>query len=224
MAGVKRIAVVLAVAALALVLWWAWDREAMMDWKREAGPLPFFGAMAVLPAVGIPITPLFVLAGATFGVGPGLLGSGVALGLNLTLCYAIARSELRPRLESLLRRFEYELPQFEEGDRGSLRFTLLVKLAPGAPAAVKNYLLGIIRVPFPLYFGASMLITGAYAVLCVVVGDSVFEHHVVRVLVVGVVVVAVAAGWWWRRRREDHREHDVEPPKAWPSRGVGSRS
>jgi uncharacterized membrane protein YdjX (TVP38/TMEM64 family) len=224
MAGLKRIPVVLAVAGLVLVSWWAWHTEAMMGWKLVAGPLPFFGAMAILPAVGLPVTPFFVLAGATFGVGLGLLGSGVALGVNLALCYAIARSGLRPRLESLLRRFEYELPQFEEVDRGALRFTLLVKVAPGAPAAVKTYLLGIVGVPFPLYFGASMLITGAYAVLCVVVGDSLFEHHVVRVLGAGVVVVALAAGFWWWRKREDHRDRGVAPPKAWQARGVGSRS
>lgn len=102
--------------------------------------------------------------------------------------------------------------------------TIAVKLTPGAPAVVKNYLLGIIRVPFPLYFGASMLITGAYAVLWVVVGGSLFEHHVFRVLVAGVVVVALAAGLWWWRRREDHRARDVESPKAWSSRGVESRS
>ena len=106
----------LALAAVVFVAWSAWDRDAIMAWKEEAGALPFFGAMAVLPAVGMPITPFFVLAGATFGVGPGLLGSGVALGLNLTLCYAIARSGLRPKLESLLRRFEYELPGLQ-GDR-----------------------------------------------------------------------------------------------------------
>jgi uncharacterized membrane protein YdjX (TVP38/TMEM64 family) len=214
MAGVKRIAVALALAALALVAWWAWDREAMMGWKLEAGPLPFFGAMAVLPAVGIPITPFFVLAGATFGVGLGLLGSGVALGLNLTLCYAAARSGLRPWLESLLRRFEYELPHFGEGDRGAFRFALLVKLAPGAPAVVKNYLLGIVRVPFPLYFGVSMLVTGTYAALCVVIGDSLFEHHVGRVFVAVAVVVALSAGFWWWRKREDRRDRRAEPPKA----------
>ena len=96
MTWLKRILGVLGVATLALVAWWVWDRDAMMAWKEEAGPVAFFGAMAVLPAIGIPVTPLFVLAGATFGVGPGLLGSGVALGLNLALCYAIARSALRP--------------------------------------------------------------------------------------------------------------------------------
>jgi uncharacterized membrane protein YdjX (TVP38/TMEM64 family) len=207
----------LALAAVALVAWWAWDRDAIMAWKEEAGALPFFGAMAVLPAVGMPITPFFVLAGATFGVGPGLLGSGVALGLNLTLCYAVARSGLRPKLESLLRRFDYELPDFGGTEKSALRFTLLVKLAPGAPAVVKNYLLGLTGVPFPLYFAASMLITGVYAVLCVVVGVSLFDHATHRLLLVAAVAVAVvlAVGLWWWRRRSD-------PPEAPDEAGAGA--
>lgn len=212
MTWLKRIVGVLGLATVALVAWWVWDREAMMGWKEEAGPVAFFGAMAVLPAIGIPVTPLFVLAGATFGVGPGLLGSGVALGLNLALCYAIARSALRPWLESLLGRFEYELPDFENREGGALRFTLLVKFAPGPPAVAKNYLLGLTGVPFPLYFIASMLITGAYAVLCVVVGGSLFEHDMRRVLIVGGVAVVLggAVGWWWRKRgaRGDGRAGD----------------
>ena len=110
MKWLKRVLGVLGLAVLAAVTWWAWDRGVMTGWKEEAGPVTFFGAMAVLPAIGMPITPFLVLAGATFGVGPGLLGSALALGVNLTLCYAIARSALRPWLESLLRRFEYELP------------------------------------------------------------------------------------------------------------------
>jgi hypothetical protein len=107
MTWLKRILGVLGFASLAFALWSVWDRDAMEAWKQEAGPLVFFGSTAVLPAIGLPITPFFVLAGATFGVGPGLLGSGVALGLNLALCYAIARSRVRSWLEGLLRRFEY---------------------------------------------------------------------------------------------------------------------
>jgi uncharacterized membrane protein YdjX (TVP38/TMEM64 family) len=207
MTWLKRILWVLGVALLALVAWSVWDhRDALMGWKEEAGPVKFFAAMAVLPALGVPITPLFVLAGATFGVGPGLLGSGVALGLNLILCYGIARSALRPWLESLLGRFEYELPDFKEREGGALRFTLLVKFAPGAPAVAKNYLLGLTGVPFPLYFGASMLITGVYAVLCVVVGGSLFEHDVGRVLLAAAIVAVLGGGLWWWRKRVGRRE------------------
>jgi uncharacterized membrane protein YdjX (TVP38/TMEM64 family) len=202
----KRLLAALGLGVLVLVVASVWDHDAIMRWKENAGPLPFFGAMAVLPAVGIPITPFFVLAGATFGVWPGLLGSGIALGLNLTLCYVVARSGLRPRLESILRRFDYELPDFGARKTGALRFTLLVKLAPGAPAVAKNYLLGLTGVPFPLYFGVSMVITGAYAALCILVGFSLFEHDVRRIAVAVAVVVALGlAVWWWRKRSRDDR-------------------
>jgi uncharacterized membrane protein YdjX (TVP38/TMEM64 family) len=198
----RRALAVLGAVALAFVLWWSWNRGAMMAWKEEAGPLPFFAAMALLPAVGVPMTPFFVLAGATFGVTLALLGSGAALALNLVLCFAIARSGLRPRLEALLRRFGYELPDFEAKKTGAIRFALLVKLAPGAPAFAKNYLLGLTGVPFPVYFGMSMLFTGMYAALCIVLGVSLFEHDIERELLIGAAVVALALGlWWWRRRR-----------------------
>ena len=206
----------LGLAVMAVVLWSIWNREAMMTWKKEAAPFPFFAAMTFLPAFGVPITPFFVVAGATFGIGPGLLGSGIALGSNLTLCYGIARSGLRRRLKSLLYRLDYQLPDFQGKGAGAVRFTLFVKLAPGLPAVAKNYFLGLTGVPFPLYFGLSMLITGAYASLCVVLGTSLREHDTRRVVVAGVVVVAgmLALVWWRRRRRSGARR---EPPASAPA-------
>src|SRR5215831_17418740 len=110
-------------AGLGYLLWSAYDHQAVMAWLGELRPLPFFLAMALLPAIGVPITPFFILAGATFGARGGLVGSWIALGLNLTVCYWIAR-KMRPRFESILRRFGYELPDFRERDKGSVRLTL----------------------------------------------------------------------------------------------------
>src|SRR5689334_15300021 len=104
-------------AGLAVVVWSVWDREAMAAWKRELSPFPFFVGMTILPAFGLPLTPFLVLAGATFGVRVALIGSGIAIGLNLAACYWVARSAIRPWLESLLKRFGYELPNFE-GNKG----------------------------------------------------------------------------------------------------------
>jgi uncharacterized membrane protein YdjX (TVP38/TMEM64 family) len=199
---VKRVLAVAASIALALLLWSIWDHEAFLSWMQRARPLPFFSAMAILPAFGIPTTPLCLLAGATFGVRLGLLGSAGALAANLALCYWIARW-MRPRLASLLRRFDYELPDIAKSDRSPVRFTLAVKLAPGVPSFVKTYGLGVAGVPFLAYFVVSLLITGIYAASLIVLGESLFAHNLSRTLLTVAVGVALALGMWlWRRRRK----------------------
>jgi uncharacterized membrane protein YdjX (TVP38/TMEM64 family) len=203
----RRALVVAALAGLALLVWTLWDRTALTTWMSEARPLPFFVAATLLTALGAPITPVFLVAGATFGVRVGLLGSFLALTANLAVTYWVARSSLRPWLESLLRRLGHELPDFGGAGRSSLRFALMVKLAPGVPAFLKNHALAVAGVPFPLYLGLSLLITGAYAAALVVVGESLLEHDLGRSLALtAAVALAVAIGLlWWRRRRATRR-------------------
>lgn len=200
------------VAGMAYLLWVIWDHPAVMSWVREARPLPFFIALALLPAVGVPTTPFFVIAGASFGVQVGLVGALLALAVNLAVSYWIARSGVRPRLESLMRRFDYELPDFQQEGKSALRFALLVKLAPGLPTFVKNYGLATAGVPFALYFGLSMLITGAYAAALIVLGESLIDHDVSSAVIAAAVVAALAAGlWWWSRRRGRGDHHQLQP-------------
>ncbi len=185
---------------LAVLIWNAWDHQAFIAWREEAGVVPFFLAMALLPALGVPITPFFIVAGATFGTFVGLTGSVIALSANLLLCYWIARSGLRPWLTRLLARTRYDIPDFEEG-KGALRFTLLVKLAPGVPIFIKHYLLGLAGVPFWIYFAVSGAITGLYAGAFVVLGDSLLEHDLgTSAMALAVLVVIALAIYLWRRR------------------------
>lgn len=189
-----RILGAIVLLVLAVAIWNAWDHHAFIAWREDAGVLPFFLAMAIVPALGVPITPFFIVAGATFGVPIGLAGSAVALSANLLLCYWIARSGLRPWLGRLLARTRYSIPDFEKGD-GALRFALLVKLAPGVPIFIKHYLLGMAGVPFWIYFGVSGLITGIYAVAFVVLGESLLEHDLGNsagaLAVLGLVALAI---------------------------------
>jgi uncharacterized membrane protein YdjX (TVP38/TMEM64 family) len=199
----RRALTVAALAGLALLIWRVWDHDAVLAWMRQASPVPYFTAMALLTVIGVPVTPLFVVAGATFGAPVGLVGSGLALAASLAMSYRIARGRLRPWLESLLRRFGSELPDFGEAGRNALRFTLMVKLTPGLPAFVKNYGLAAAGVPFPTYLGVSMLVTGAYAAALVLFGESLFEHDFGPTLVVAAVVALVGGlgALWVRRRR-----------------------
>jgi uncharacterized membrane protein YdjX (TVP38/TMEM64 family) len=195
--------VALAVAAALLLLaaaWFSWDREAVLAWKRSASPPLFFAAMAILPALGLPLTPFYIVAGATFGVPIGLLGSMIALAVNLTLSYFIARSIPQAWLEGVLSRFGTKLPAFDERS-GAIRFSVLVKLTPGVPMLLKNYLLGLSGVPFNVYLATSLVTALLYAVPLMILGNSLFDHDWSRSTVAIVVGLAAGAGvWLWRRR------------------------
>lgn len=205
---VRRALGVIALLVLGAVLWHAWDHQAFIAWREDAGVVPFFLAMALLPALGVPITPFFIVAGATFGTLVGLAGSALALCSNLLLCYWIARSGLRPWLARLLERTRYDIPDFEEGT-GALRFALLVKLAPGVPLFIKHYLLGMASVPFWIYFAVSGTITGFYAVAFVVLGDSLLEHDLGNgaLALAGLAAVALAI-YLWRRRMTTRQDSE----------------
>jgi len=201
--------VMLAIVALLALFWSIWNGDTVRALKEEAGPLTFFAAMAVLPAFGFPLTPFFVIAGATFGARPGLVGSTLAFSLNLAICYWVARTGLRRVLYSLFERLDYQIPDFERTSQGAFRFVALVKMAPGVPGFAKNYLLGLVGVPFWTFFVASLLFTGLYAAALTVLGESLGEHDLTRTLVAAIVLLALASGWWfWRRRRANvHAPH-----------------
>jgi uncharacterized membrane protein YdjX (TVP38/TMEM64 family) len=168
--------------------------------------VPFFLAMAVLPAIGIPLTPFLLVAGATFGVAVGLIGSVVAIAINLCIGYAIAHSKLRPRVTALFERFDYKVPNFTAGGRAAWRFSFAVKVAPALPAVAKMYLLAVTAVPFPIYFIVSLLITSVFAVAWIVLGGSLVAHDLNHATIAAIViaVLVVIALIWWRRRRNVH--------------------
>jgi uncharacterized membrane protein YdjX (TVP38/TMEM64 family) len=198
----RRLGVAALVIGLAYVIISIWDRDALVRWMSDASPVPFFLAMAVLPAIGVPLSPFMIVAGATFGVWGGLVGTIAAIALNLCLCYAIAHSKLRPRILSLFARFDYKVPDFTAGGRRAWRFAAAVKLTPAVPAFAKAYILAVTAVPFAIYFVVSLGISSAFAVAWIALGDSLLAHDVshTTLAAIAVLVLAMVAVWWWKRR------------------------
>lgn len=199
-----RAAAALTAAGALLWGWQRWDAEAFQAWLQKAGPVPFFLALAILPAAGVPTTPFYILAGALYGVTVGLAGSAASLAVNLLLCHWIVHSGLRQWLQRRLERSGRGLPVLQEGR--AVKFTLLVKLAPGVPAFVKNYLVVLAGVPFPIYFWLSFAVTMAYAAAFVVMGESVWERDFTRLGWAAGVLAALGALVWGARRLAARRE------------------
>src|SRR5690606_7474677 len=141
-ARVAVVAVVLVAAAVALLV--GFDVrgaiEQGMDVIRGAGPVTFFTAMALLPAVAVPASVFTFTAGPVFGECLGLPAVlAVSLGafsIYLVLCYGLGRRALRPYLENGFARLGYRVPQGEEGDLTDL--AIVVRVSPEIPFFVQN--------------------------------------------------------------------------------------
>lgn len=141
---------------------------------RGAGPVAFFTAMAILPAFGAPISVFFLTAGSAFGEKLGMVPviglALLAITINLALSYFLASRALRPLLEKLMVRLGYQLPQVDEGDATDL--VILLRVTPGLPFPVQNYLLGLARVPFKKYIITSCLIVWSFTITFILFGDA----------------------------------------------------
>jgi uncharacterized membrane protein YdjX (TVP38/TMEM64 family) len=195
---------VLAVAGAGAGFWWLkihdFNVRVSIDeginLLRSAGPLAFFTAMAVLPAGGMPISFFNLAAGTAFadrlGMGGVLAAAGLAIALNQALTYWLARYALRPWLEQMIARTKYRIPVVADAEHAEI--TLLVRITPGPPFFLQNYLLGLAGVRFGTYLWISWLITFIYSAGIIVFGDAIL-HGKGKVAFLGLsLIVAVALG------------------------------
>ncbi|MEJ1973256.1 MAG: VTT domain-containing protein [Lacunisphaera sp.] len=148
-----------------------------LELVRSAGPVVFFTAQALLPAVGAPQTAFSLTAGPLFGSQLGMplvvALSTLALAVNIALTYWLASRLLHPVLEKLFLRLGYKLPQVASGN--AIDLIVLLRVTPGVPLPVQNYLLGLARVPFGRYLLVSCLILGPLNAAFVLFGDALLQ-------------------------------------------------
>jgi uncharacterized membrane protein YdjX (TVP38/TMEM64 family) len=152
----------LAVAVVALLLvtpWRAW-LGGFPAWAQTAGPagVAAFGlAYAVGSVLALPVWPLTVVAGATYGAWAGFALALPAGAAGASLAFLAGRTILRgavarrvagsPRLAAL----------DDAVSRQGAFLVLLLRLSPFAPYNVVNYALSASRIGLPAFAGASLL-------------------------------------------------------------------
>lgn len=170
--------------------------DTVKTWSKTVGPVPFFAAMALLPAIGFPLMAFSLSAGVLFvpqiGLAWTIVAVLVSLGINLSLTYWLARYALRPLLERLMRRLGYGLPAVSKEDH--LGMALLLRIMPGPPFFVQGYLLGLAEVPFGTYMAVSWGVSATYTVALVVLGDSIMQGNAkVIFMAVSIFIVVMVA-------------------------------
>lgn len=178
------------------------DPETLHAWQQDAPVLPFFTALTLLPLVGVPTTPFFMVSGAAYGILTSLIGTATALAVNLLLSFGIARGGLSPLLRRILARTGHTLPDLDE--KRELHFTLLVRMIPAMPNFVKNYLLCLAGISFPVYFGVSLIISMLYAAPFIILGESILEKDASDLIVALVLLAALGVIGHLVRKRIRH--------------------
>lgn len=163
---------------------------------REAGPVMFFTALAVLPAVGCPLSFFTLPAGSVFAPELGmplvLLLVCASIAVNLAITYWLSRHLFRPWLIKLLAWLGYKLPEVSAKNHRVLVF--LVRVTPGPPYVLQSYLLGLAGIPFVTYFIISWIISSSYACAFVLFGDALMHGRGKMALMAIGLFVALTVG------------------------------
>lgn len=177
--------------------------EAVVLGLREAGPVIFFAAMALLPAAGFPLFAFTLAAGPVFapvlGTGWVIAWSLAAVVINLLLTYWLADRVLRPLVSRLQSWGGFSLPDQAVG--GAWQLTLIVRLTPGPPFWAQSYLLGLLRVPLAPYLVVSTAVMAGYIVALVCGGAAITQGNgrLAFAAVAGLAVLVAALQLWGRR-------------------------
>jgi uncharacterized membrane protein YdjX (TVP38/TMEM64 family) len=180
-----------------------WD-AALVYLKQN--PWALFAALVVLPGLPIPTSVLLATAGVVWQDKPVVACSLclLALALNFTWTYWLAAYPARRLVEKMLVRTSIQIPDLPRGDY--LKLILLLRLTPGIPLFLQNYLLGFLRAPFVLYLPVSMLCTGVIGIGVVLSAAGVADGNLkwavtgVSLIVLGGVLTHLVRGWLAKKK------------------------
>ena len=111
-------------AGILLMLRYGSDPTAWFAGAGTCPPALFFALVALLPLFGFPLAPLYVFAGAVYGVRLGLPLTLAGIAVHLCLAYPFYGVLLREPASRLLAKRGYRLPEFAPKNR--LRATFLI--------------------------------------------------------------------------------------------------
>lgn len=172
----------------------------------EMPPALFLLLFLILPLLGAPVLPFYVLLGIRFDIFWGVLLMTVMLPIHLAFSYVLAVFALRPLVESIAGKWEYAVPTVPR-DR-AIWFSFLFMAAPGPSYAMKNYLLALSGVSFGCYFIIGWIIQGIWGLPFIVLGEA---AHDGGSAVFAILLILLVGGYFFQRWiRNKYRENAAE--------------
>ena len=197
---VRRMLLVLSLGGvLALVgCWWLGVDLAMLkgywieieQWLIQH-PSALFWALVLLPGLPVPTSALLLAAGVVWRDRPlaACLLCMLAMEMNMIWTYWLAAGPGRRLVERFLKSTGVRIPELPRGDH--LRLILILRLTPGMPLFIQNYVLGFLRPPFRLYLPVSIVCNNIMSCGIVLSGAGLADGRMLPMLV-GISLIALA--------------------------------
>jgi uncharacterized membrane protein YdjX (TVP38/TMEM64 family) len=225
----KRVRIAIAIGSvgfiLAVIVAWklgvtvAGLKQAWVD-SRDfliAHPWAMFLALVFLPGLPIPMSALLLIAGAVWGANvKACLLMLLAMALNMSWTYWLAAGPARGFIEKVLVNTKIRIPELPKNDH--IRLILILRLTPGIPLFIHNYILGFFRTPFLLYLPLSLLLAGSIACGILVTGGAILHGKVgaaitgISLIVVGVLVIRILRARLAKKSIAEAQPNLTEPP------------
>ncbi len=151
-----------------------WAGE-ICDYLGDSEPWVFFTAFVILPLWGFPVFPFYFIAAELYGRVPGILLVGTSLMVHLVVVFWIASRLFRGLITNLISRSRYHLPQIPSSEY--VKITFVLRITPGIPFFVQNYLLGLGGITFRVFFFVSWPIQFLWGIAFILLGESAFEGN-----------------------------------------------
>ncbi len=182
------------------------DNQAFIDWMAHY-PWALFLAIAILPGIGVPNSPMLILCGtsmtAAFGVKEAILLAVGAVIVNILWTWWAAaypfRELLRKRIEPKLAKYMKEPLQLKE--KSVLGITFLLHITPGVPLFIQNYFPGVNRLTYWKYLAIAVPIQAVYTALIVGTSGQIFLALKAYPLVVLIVGLTIWGAVMFQRRK-----------------------
>tara|TARA_Y100000588_G_C14229830_1_gene914760 strand:+ start:99 stop:791 length:693 start_codon:yes stop_codon:yes gene_type:complete len=182
--------------------------EALIDEIRTWPAVLFFLMVALLPLIGFPISPLFIIAGVRFGVTWAIPFSMAALAVNLVLAYWFSTRLLHRVIEKIVNMWDYSIPK--ASPENAFKWVFLVRIS-GAPLAVQNYILGLAHVPFWPYLLVSMAVQSFFVVGIILFGESFLSGEMGKALLgLAIIVIALGAFSYFRKHYAESKSGPID--------------
>lgn len=149
-------------------------------------------AIAILPIFMMPITPIFILAAARAQYGnlwEVLFFCWVGVSINIIVSYFIA-SKFGDFVREKFEKRGINVPEIPESYQCELVF--LLRMIPGNPISVQNYMLGLAKVDFAKYVIVSIPIHMLHSFVYIYFGDGIFTGKIGTLISGGVFLAMLA--------------------------------